>query len=209
MLEDRIPFGNYYSQKVIGSRVSRAGTWKHPFINGWLSDRMIFTKSEKLIPIDIQVHRNWGSVFPGTPKNHHRSNTRETSQFRYGSLISISGNLEPPPPCSRRRSNQPGWWFQIFFIFTLTWGNDPIWPICFKGVETTNQQQWCRFLEGCMMIKGPARSIDVVCIKKGPIFDGGGIEPMERWMMICRFWTMFGIYINIYIYTYNICTLGS
>ena len=24
------------------------------------------------------------------------------------------------------------------------------------------------FLEGCMMIKGPARSIDVVCIKKVP-----------------------------------------
>ena len=22
--------------------------------------------------------------------------------------------------------NQPRWWFQIFFIFTLTWENDPI-----------------------------------------------------------------------------------
>ena len=31
-----------------------------------------------------------------------------------------------------------GWWFQIFFIFTPTWGNDPIWLIFFKGVETTN-----------------------------------------------------------------------
>ena len=31
------------------------------------------------------------------------------------------------------------WWFQICFIFTPTWGNDPIWLICFKGVETTNQ----------------------------------------------------------------------
>ena len=30
------------------------------------------------------------------------------------------------------------WWFQIFFIFNPTWGNDPIWLICFKGVETTN-----------------------------------------------------------------------
>ncbi len=30
------------------------------------------------------------------------------------------------------------WWFQIFLIFTPTWGNDPIWPIFFKGVETTN-----------------------------------------------------------------------
>ena len=29
------------------------------------------------------------------------------------------------------------WWFQIFFIFTPTWGNDPIWLIFFKW-ETTN-----------------------------------------------------------------------
>ena len=25
-----------------------------------------------------------------------------------------------------------GWWFQIFFIFTPTWGNDPIWLIFFR-----------------------------------------------------------------------------
>ena len=31
------------------------------------------------------------------------------------------------------------WWFQIFFIFIPTWGDDPIWLIFFKGVETTNQ----------------------------------------------------------------------
>ena len=30
-----------------------------------------------------------------------------------------------------------GWWFQIFVIFTPTWGNDPIWLILFKWVETT------------------------------------------------------------------------
>ncbi len=30
------------------------------------------------------------------------------------------------------------WWFQIFFIFTPTWGNDPIWLIFFTWVETTN-----------------------------------------------------------------------
>ena len=29
-------------------------------------------------------------------------------------------------------------WFQTIFIFTPTWGNDPIWPIFFKG---------CSFLE--------------------------------------------------------------
>ena len=33
---------------------------------------------------------------------------------------------------------QTRWWFQTFFIFTLTWGNDPIWLIFFKWIETTN-----------------------------------------------------------------------
>ena len=33
-------------------------------------------------------------------------------------------------------------WFQIFFIFIPTWGNDPIWLIFFKRVETTNQLLW-------------------------------------------------------------------
>ena len=27
----------------------------------------------------------------------------------------------------------PRWWFQIFFIFTPTWGNDPIWLIYFSN----------------------------------------------------------------------------
>ena len=30
------------------------------------------------------------------------------------------------------------WWFQIFCIFTPTWGNDPIGLIFFKWVKTTN-----------------------------------------------------------------------
>ena len=29
------------------------------------------------------------------------------------------------------------WWFQIFLIFTLTWGNDPIWLIFFRWVGST------------------------------------------------------------------------
>ena len=29
------------------------------------------------------------------------------------------------------------WWFQLFLMFTPTWGNDPIWLIFFKQVETT------------------------------------------------------------------------
>ena len=29
-------------------------------------------------------------------------------------------------------------WFQLFFIFTPTWGNDSIWLIFFRWVENTN-----------------------------------------------------------------------
>ena len=31
------------------------------------------------------------------------------------------------------------WWFHRFLIFTPTWGNDSIWLIFFRWVETTNQ----------------------------------------------------------------------
>ena len=30
------------------------------------------------------------------------------------------------------------WWFQIFVMFIPTWGNDPIWRIFFRWVETTH-----------------------------------------------------------------------
>ena len=38
------------------------------------------------------------------------------------------------------RTYLPRWWFQKFFIFTptWTWGNDRIWLIFLKWVETTN-----------------------------------------------------------------------
>ena len=31
------------------------------------------------------------------------------------------------------------WWFQTFFIFTPTWGDDPFWLLFFNWVETTNK----------------------------------------------------------------------
>ena len=35
------------------------------------------------------------------------------------------------------------WWFQIFFTFTPTWGNDPFWLIFSKWVgSTTNQSNF-------------------------------------------------------------------
>ena len=59
-------------------------------------------------------------------------------------------NWEPPPKkLDVLTPNLSGWWFQIFFIFIPTWGNDPIWLIFLGWVETTNQWwlQW--FLDFC------------------------------------------------------------
>ena len=38
-----------------------------------------------------------------------------------------------------------GWWFRIFFMSILIWGNDLIWLICFRWVETTNYFLWMLF----------------------------------------------------------------
>ena len=57
-------------------------------------------------------------------------------------LFRLAAETEKDPnlihPEKRLTWNITGWWFQIFFIFTPTQGNDPIWPIFFKWVETTN-----------------------------------------------------------------------
>ena len=36
------------------------------------------------------------------------------------------------------------WWFQIFFIFTPTWGRFPFWLIFLKWVETTTRLVYSR-----------------------------------------------------------------
>ena len=48
--------------------------------------------------------------------------------------------------------NSSRWWFQTFFIFTLTRGNDPIWLIFFKWVETTNYL--CFMRNRCVFLLG-------------------------------------------------------
>ena len=62
-------------------------------------------------------------------------------------LEKIHGEFEWFPPYSALFEggyyNDPcRWWFQTFFIFIPTWGDDPIWLIFFKWVETTNKR-WC------------------------------------------------------------------
>ena len=50
-----------------------------------------------------------------------------------------------------------GWWFQIFFIFNLTWGDDPIWLVFFRWVETTNYQKLRNFVT--LLPKKPPQKI--------------------------------------------------
>ena len=39
----------------------------------------------------------------------------------------------------KQMKQMTGWWFQIFFIFIPTWGNDPILLISFKWVGKNQQ----------------------------------------------------------------------
>ena len=50
--------------------------------------------------------------------------------WRWIPPLKLKGDLAKQVRASR-------WWFQIFFIFTPTWGRFPIWPIFFIWVETT------------------------------------------------------------------------
>ena len=81
--------------------------WRAYISNGWFNHQLDYCC--RVITLDIQGHRNWGSVWldPKNMPSKHRC-------------------------CSR-------WWFQIFIVFTPTWGRFPFWLIFFKGVETTNQ----------------------------------------------------------------------
>ncbi len=49
----------------------------------------------------------------------------------------------------QKRSIKTRWWFQIFFIFTPTWGRFPFWLIFFRWVETvtTNQKKLVKLRE--------------------------------------------------------------
>ena len=40
-----------------------------------------------------------------------------------------------------------GWWFQLFFIFNPTWGNDPIWRAYFSdGLKPPTSLHKCHYL---------------------------------------------------------------
>ena len=41
----------------------------------------------------------------------------------------------------------PSWWFQICFIFTPIWGNDPIWIIFSNGLKPPTSSPCCYILD--------------------------------------------------------------
>ena len=74
--------------------------------------------------------------FPGSPGRECKEDVYSFSH-NHGSVENYPKNerklIFPLPWLSR-------WWFQIFFIFTPSWGRFPIWLIFFRWrVETTNQ----------------------------------------------------------------------
>ena len=77
------------------------------------------------------------SKMPGKHRNSYHD-FRQLDCWFYGFQVDglINSNYQQFSRCSN--SNKSRWWFQIFFIFIPTWGNNPIWLIFFRWVETTN-----------------------------------------------------------------------
>ena len=71
---------------------------------------------------------NSGVTTPQPPLRWQPSQSKK--QLQQASFFGW-GSGEKVPQCCQSR-----WWFQIFVIFTPTWGDDPIWLIFFRWVET-------------------------------------------------------------------------
>ena len=78
---------------------------------------------------------------------HDIASPMHICNFRPKSDTTFPGRRRPP---FRKKLNMlldddellleiSGWWFQFFFIFTPTWGNDPKFDYFFNWVETINQ----------------------------------------------------------------------
>ena len=92
----------------------------------------------EIFTLDIQlrwIYKSVKSLGFSIPwwKTHHFSPTTVGGLYLTGGVTS---KMKERVTC--RDHSITSWWFQICFMFTPTWGNDPIWLICFKWVETTN-----------------------------------------------------------------------
>ena len=61
-------------------------------------------------------------------------------------------------PIKLETKNMTRWWFQIFFIFTPSWGRFPFLLIFFRWVETTNQMSQQKFWGKSVPLNDPPRS---------------------------------------------------
>ena len=100
------------------------------------------------------------------------------------------------------------WWFQMCFIFTPIWGNDPIRLLFFKWVEKPPTSWWLRspakhwlLFSGCFVVvmfigghctnsKTLEGSLDWFSKKRNPDWNGTSPDNDSRWL-----------YIYIYIYS--------
>ena len=93
---------------------------------------------EPIAPVDSRWHKGSNShpsIAPRVVIFHRHGSSRSAAHQAEASWLQMGSVLGIEVAYSWLTS----WWFQRFFIFTPTWGNDPIWLIFFKGVETTNQ----------------------------------------------------------------------
>ena len=70
----------------------------------------------------------------------HNLLTKGTLGFFHVLTVALGGPLLASHfRCMNHEIHEILYWVQIFFVFTPTWGDDPIWLLFFKWVETTNQ----------------------------------------------------------------------
>ena len=85
-------------------------------------------------------HPQWVNLPPHQPTSH-RNSRRPLWLWKPHCFPLNKGRLLNQ--LSLRRV--PRWWFQIFFIFTPTWGNDPIWrAYFFKWAGSTTTYRYLR-----------------------------------------------------------------
>ena len=85
-----------------------------------------------------------------------------------------------------------GWWFQIFFIFTPTWGRFPFWLTFLGWVETTNQFTSCRMWRMCRwkIVFFRFLRFSLTALVSVTFWTGMGWAIQERdiWFLLTKHW---------------------
>ena len=135
---------NLFAMKAIYRKIRALFNWpsviKVPYVASILGKNRLFQKAKK----------RWGwrglarEIF--RPKRFENQRSCETSpqSLAMRNAVNNTAAVLGGGEWERWRKGwkTTRWWFQIFFIFTPTWGRFPIWLIFFKGVETTNQTKF-------------------------------------------------------------------